>query len=243
MKFLKIIRSSIKWTFFLLLSTAFSVLLIVGVTARFVEPTPTVTITLLAISLITGSTITAWTATRKQKLEPAKKPNVPTSTINEIEQNLFHHPQQTPSHISRQDILEQYKTSVDSLNQTNTQKTTATNYLILLNIAALAFYEIEATALNTLTTLVPTIALATVIPWWLTIETFQEATKAKLEVIKRIEKYLPVSTLTTESHIIERATGLHIHTAVSERTIAAIFASIHLIVLLSAISKIYINSQ
>ena len=149
---------------------------------------------------------------------------------------LVHHTKETYGDSFGTDLLEQYKTYVQSAEHVSARRVASSRYLLTLNIALVTLYGIQSEGFvqSYWTMLVPILGILVSWLWYQIIKSHSDLNTVKFEIIHQLEEHLPVALYAHEWQLAEEGRGTS-YSAVTrrEKWIPIAFIVLHIILFLS----------
>lgn len=149
---------------------------------------------------------------------------------------LIHHTKETYGDSFGTDLLEQYKTYVQSAENVSARRVASSRYLLTLNIALVTLYGIQSEGFvqSYWTMLVPILGILVSWLWYQIIKSHSDLNTVKFEIIHQLEEHLPVALYTHEWQLAGEGRGTS-YSAVTriEKRIPRAFVVLHIVLFFS----------
>ena len=149
---------------------------------------------------------------------------------------LVHYTKETYGDSFGTDLLEQYKTYVQSAENVSARRVASSRYLLTLNIALVTLYGIQSEGFvqSYWTMLVPILGILVSMLWYQIIKSHRDLNTVKFNIIHQLEEHLPVALYTYEWQLAGEGRGTS-YSAVTriEKWIPIAFIVLHIILLIS----------
>lgn len=149
---------------------------------------------------------------------------------------LIHYTKETYGDSFGTDLLEQYKTYVQSAENVSTRRVASSRYLLTLNIALVTLYGIQSEGFvqSYWAILVPILGIPVSWLWYQIIKSHSDLNAVKFQIIHELEEHLPVALYAYEWQLAGEGRGTS-YSAVTriEKWIPIAFVVLHIILFLS----------
>ena len=149
---------------------------------------------------------------------------------------LVHSTKETYGDSFGADLLEQYKTYVQSAENVSARRVASSRYLLTLNIALVTLYGIQSEGFvqSYWTMLVPILGILVSMLWYQIIKSHRDLNTVKFNIIHQLEEHLPVALYTYEWQLAGEGRGTS-YSAVTriEKWIPIAFIVLHIALFLS----------
>lgn len=133
------------------------------------------------------------------------------------------------------DLLEQYKTYVQSAENVSARRVASSRYLLALNIALVTLYGIQSEGFvqGYWTILIPILGIPVSWLWYRIIQSHRDLNTIKFQIIHELEEHLPVALYAYEWQLAGEGHGIP-YSAVTriEKGIPIAFVALHIILFL-----------
>ena len=150
---------------------------------------------------------------------------------------LVHYTKETYGDSFGTDLLEQYKTYVQSAENVSARRVASSRYLLTLNIVLVTLYGIqsEGSVQSYWTTLVPILGILVSVLWYQIIKSHSDLNAVKFKIIHQLEEHLPVTLYAHEWQLAGEGRGTS-YSAVTriEKWIPIAFIVLHIALFISS---------
>ena len=150
---------------------------------------------------------------------------------------LVHYTKETYGDSFGTDLLEQYKTYVQSAENVSARRVASSRYLLTLNIALVTLYGIQSEGFGQSywTMLVPTLGILVSWLWYQIIQSHRDLNTVKFQIIHQLEEHLPVALYAYEWQLAGEGRGPS-YSAVTriEKWIPIAFVVLHIALFISS---------
>lgn len=151
-------------------------------------------------------------------------------------ERLVHYTKETYGDSFGTDLLEQYKTYVQSAENVSVRRVASSRYLLTLNIALVTLYGIQSEGVvqGYWTMLVPILGIPVSWLWYQIIKSHSDLNAVKFKIIHQLEEHLPTALYAYEWQLAGEGRGTS-YSAVTriEKWIPIAFIVLHSILLIS----------